>query len=74
MLYYLNRGSTNSLMGNYEISNEFFEQAYIFTEDYRRKVLNVVASFLTNPAFVTYPGEDHEIYLVHYYKALNYLK
>ncbi len=74
LLYYLNRGTTNSLMGNYEGSNEFFEQAYIFTEDYRKNPLNVAASFLTNPAFISYGGEDHEVYLVHYYKALNYLK
>ena len=61
LLYYLNRGATNSLLGNYQTSNEYLEQAYIFTEDYRKNVFNVAASFLTNPAFVTYPGEDHEI-------------
>ena len=73
-LYFLNQGVINSLMGNYEASNEAFEQAYIFGEDYRVNYLNTAASFLTNPNMVDYRGEDHEHLLLLYYKAINYLK
>jgi len=74
LVYFLNRGVANSLMGNYEKSNEFFEQAHLFAEDYRKNYAEIAVSFVTNPAFVTYHGEDHEILFIHYYKALNYLK
>lgn len=73
-LYWLNRGTVNSLLGNYDTSNYFFEKAYIFGEDHHKNVLNQAASFLTNPNMMVYPGEDHEHLLLLYYKALNYLK
>jgi uncharacterized protein len=73
-LYFLNQGIVQSLLGNYEISNEAFEQAYIFGEDYRVNYLNEAASLLTNPTMTEYRGEDHEHLLLLYYKAINYLK
>jgi hypothetical protein len=73
-LYWLNMGTVNSLLGNYDTSNYFFEKAYIFGEDHHKNALNQAASFLTNPNVTVYPGEDHEHLILLYYKALNYLK
>lgn len=74
LLYFLNRGVVASMQGNFEESNTFFEKAYIFTEDYRKKTLQQVAALITNPKMITYGGEDHELLLINYYKALNYLQ
>src|SRR6267154_6321424 len=62
------------MMGRYEESNQFFEKAFLFGEDYRTNYMNEVASYLTNPNFTSYKGEDHEHLMLLYYKALNYLK
>ncbi len=73
-LYYANAGVLHSMLGDLEMSNEAFEQAYIFGEDYRDNYFQIAASYLVNPKVVEYPGEDHEHILLLYYKALNYLK
>lgn len=73
-LYYVNNGLILSMMGRYEESNEFFEKAYLFGEDYRKNYLLEVSSYLTNPNFTTYKGEDHEHLMLLYYKAINFLK
>ncbi|MBS1979079.1 MAG: hypothetical protein JST46_17035, partial [Bacteroidetes bacterium] len=73
-LYEVNNGLLLSMMGRYEESNQYLEKAYLYGEDYRINYLNEVGSYLTNPNFVSYKGEDHEHLLLLYYKALNYLK
>ena len=73
-LFYLNNGLVLSMMGRYEESNEYFERAFLFGEDYRKNYLYEVASYLTNPTVTTYKGEDHEHLMILYYKALNFLK
>ncbi|MEQ9219536.1 MAG: hypothetical protein RLO17_15900 [Cyclobacteriaceae bacterium] len=73
-LYFVNQGLVNTQLGNYEESNEWFEKAFLFGEDYQMNYANVAASFLVNPNTVTYRGEDHEHLLLLYYKAINYLK
>jgi len=62
------------MMGRYEESNQFFEKAFLFGEDFRINYFNEAASYLTNPNFTAYKGEDHEHLILLYYKALNYLK
>jgi uncharacterized protein len=74
VIYKLNQGALNSLLGNYTKSNQFFEEAYIMGEDYQRNYANEAASFMLNPNMVVYNPEMHESILIHYYKALNYLK
>lgn len=74
LLYYLNRGITHHLMQQYEASNAFFEQAYLIHEDFVAHPFDVTLSFLINPTVADYQGEDHEVLLIHYYKALNYLQ
>ncbi|MBS1543864.1 MAG: hypothetical protein JST14_09540 [Bacteroidetes bacterium] len=73
-LYEVNNGLLLSMMGRYEESNQYLEKAYLYGEDYRINYLNEIGSYLTNPNFVSYKGEDHEHLLLLYYKALNYLK
>jgi hypothetical protein len=73
-LFDVNNGLVLSMLGRYDESNEFFEKAYLFGEDYRTNYLNEATSYLTNPNFTTYHGEDHEHLMLLYYKALNYVK
>jgi hypothetical protein len=73
-LYYANGGLVLSVMGKYEESNAYLEQAYELGEDYRKNLFLSAASFLSNPAITEYRGEDHEHLLVLYYKAINFLK
>ena len=74
LLYFMQKGVVLQMMGEYEQSNNYLEQAYIFTEDYRKNYGLEALSLVSNPMVKTYPGEDHEKVLIHYYKALNYLK
>ncbi|MDO1448688.1 hypothetical protein Q0590_20595 [Rhodocytophaga aerolata] len=74
LIYYMNRGVVESMQGNYEASNAFFEKAYLLGEDLQVNYFNEAASFLLNPNIVDYKGEDFELLLINYYKALNYLK
>ena len=73
-LYFANNGLLLSLLGEYQESNQYFEKAYEFGEDYRINYVNEAATYLTNPNFAVYRGEDHEHLLLLYYKAMNYLK
>jgi uncharacterized protein len=73
-LYLANRGVVSHLLGNYEESNSWLEEAYIFGEDYRKNYLNFTASYFLNPNLIVYPGEDHEHLMLLYYKSLNFLK
>src|SRR5688572_4002790 len=73
-LYQVNNGLVLSMLGRYAESNQYFEQAYLYGEDYRKNYLAEVSSYLTNPTFTTYKGEDHEHLMLLYYKALNYMK
>jgi hypothetical protein len=70
----VNNGLVLSMMGRYEESNAYFEKAFLFGEDYRKNYLYEAASYLANPAFTPYRGEDHEHLIVLYYKAMNFLK
>ena len=74
LLYYMNRGVVTAMLGSYEESNQFFEQAYVLGEDLRNNYWNIASSYLVNPLFSHYTGEDHELLLIHYYKALNFLQ
>ncbi|MEQ9591812.1 MAG: hypothetical protein RLN86_04405 [Cyclobacteriaceae bacterium] len=73
-LFLVNNGLLLSILGRYEESNTYLEKAFIFGEDFRINYLNEAASYLTNPNFTVYRGEDHEHLLLLYYKALNFLK
>ena len=74
LLYYLNRGVTHHLLQQYQISNQFFEEAYLIYEDFVANPITETLAFLINANVSDYRGEVHEILLIHYYKALNYLQ
>ncbi len=74
LLYYFQKGVVLQMLGEYEESNQYLEKAYIFSEDYRKNYAIELASLFTNPMTKPYTGEDHELVLVHYYKALNFLR
>lgn len=54
-------------------SNAAFEEAYFFTEDYRKNYSEELVALISNPTVKPYVGEDHELVLLHYFKTLNYL-
>lgn len=74
LLYFMNLGLVHHQLGNWEVSNIAFEQAYLVAEDLRKNYLAEAASFLTNRQILPYAGEDHELLLIHYYKAMNFLQ
>ena len=73
-IYFANNGLLNSILGDYEQSNKDLEKAFLFGEDHRINYANEAISYLSNPNFTVYKGEDHEHLMVLYFKALNYLK
>lgn len=73
-IYFANQGLLNSILGNYDASNAAFEQAFIFGEDFRINYANEAISYLTNPNFSHYRGENHEHLMILYFKAINFLK
>jgi len=73
-LYFVNKGLVLSMLGKYDESNEFFEKAYLFWEDYKIDYFSEGASYLLNPTITVYRGENHEHLILLYYKALNFLK
>jgi hypothetical protein len=73
-IYYANNGLILSILGKYRESNDYFEKAFLFGEDYRINYINEAASYMTNPLITVYRGEDHEHLMVLYYKAINFLK
>jgi len=73
-LFDVNNGLLLSLMGRYDESNDYFEKAYLWGEDFHINYLNEATSYLTNPNFTAYKGEDHEHLMLLYFKALNFLK
>lgn len=74
LLYFLQNGVVLQMLDNYEESNQFFENAYIFTEDLKKNYASEAFSLLSNPETLPYKGEDFEVVLIHYYKAINYLQ
>lgn len=73
-LYYVNAGMVLSMQGKFRESNEYFEKADLFIEDFKKNALQEGAALLLNPNISTYRGEDHEILMINYYKAINYLQ
>ncbi len=74
LLYYMDRGVVEQMLGNYDTSNYFFEQAYYYSQDFRRNIGADIASMVTNPMTKPYKGEDYEIVMIHYYKTINYIQ
>lgn len=73
LLYYLERGKLYHMMQQYDSSNTYFNLADNFIETNSKSSGDVVKAAMLNPMVTTYLGEDHERFLMHYYKALNYV-
>jgi hypothetical protein len=73
LLFYMEKGKLYHLRGVYDSSNLYFNLADNFIENKRKTTGDAVVGNLLNPMMQTYLGEDYERFLVHYYKALNYL-
>jgi hypothetical protein len=73
LIYYMEQGKICHLLGLYDSSNRFFNLADEFIETKRKSVGDVVTGGLINPMTQSYMGEDFERFMIHYYKALNYL-
>lgn len=73
LLYFFDRGVVEHMLGNYEQSNYYFEEAYKFSQDFRKSLMNDLTSYMANPMTKPYQGEDFEVVIVHFYKALNYI-
>lgn len=74
LLYLLERGKICHLMGQWDSSNTYFNEADLKMETARTSVKDVALGNLLNPMMQAYKAEDFEKYLVHYYKAINYLQ
>jgi len=74
ILYLLNQGYVEFMLGRSEASNEAFEQAEQLIETQRRQVLAEAAVLVSNPEVRPYRPEDFEVVMVNIYKALNYLQ
>jgi uncharacterized protein len=73
-IYFVNNGLLLSILGKYEESNDYFEKAYLFGEDYHTNYVNEAIAYFYNPNIIMYRGEDHEHLMLLYFKAINYLK
>lgn len=73
LLYLMEKGKVEHMRGNYKVSNDLLEQAYLLIEDrIKTNAGQAIASKFTNPMATPYKGEDFEKVTIFYYKALNY--
>lgn len=73
VLYYMNKGVVHFMMGEYELSNSYFNKADLYNEDFSRSFGNEALALISNPMIRPYKPEDFEAVMIHYYKSLNYL-
>lgn len=73
LLYLLEKGKTLHLLQQYDSSNRVFNKADYLMENAQNTIKDAALTYLVNQMVTTYRGEDFERFMVHYYKALNYL-
>jgi uncharacterized protein len=73
VLYHLNKGYVNRMLGNYGESVNQFIQAENMIEDYRKKLGAEALSLISNPMTKPYKVEDFEAIMVNYYQAFNFI-
>lgn len=74
LLYYLNKATVLHMLGKYKESNEYFQKADYYIEDYHTNYSLKALSLVTNPSIEPYSGENFEKILLHYYSTLNYIQ
>ncbi|GAB4320887.1 MAG: hypothetical protein Kow0074_11510 [Candidatus Zixiibacteriota bacterium] len=74
LLYLLERGFLEHEAGNYEASNEAFDAAELRAEElYTKSVSNELAALVTSDKVLPYRGYPHELVMIQYFRAFNYL-
>lgn len=73
VIWYLNKGMVERMLGNYVASIESFTQADHYMEDYRVDVGKAALAFLAHPHLQDYRPEDFENVLLHYFQAKNFI-
>lgn len=73
ILYYLNKGYVEFMLGQPENSNRYFETAENLIDEQHRNLGTEAAALITNPEVRPYKPEDFEVIMINFYKALNYL-
>ncbi len=74
LLYYVEQGKLCHLKKQYDSSNLYLNAADNLIENRELNIGNLILSNLSSPMAADYKQEDYEIFMVHYYKALNYLQ
>jgi hypothetical protein len=73
LLFLMEKGKASHLSGDYENSNQYFNEADQLLENGIGGAMDAVVGTLVNPMTQSYKGEDFEKFMIHYYKALNYV-
>jgi hypothetical protein len=74
LLFLMEKGRIAHLRGQYALSNQYFNNAdQLLDSGSLNGVADAAVGVLLNSMSQTYKGEDFEKFMVHYYKALNYL-
>ncbi|MFM2359298.1 MAG: hypothetical protein RLY16_1291 [Bacteroidota bacterium] len=73
LLYVMEKGKTLHLLKMYDSSNHYLNEADDLIELARTSAKDAAVTYLVNPMLQKYRPEDFEKYLIHYYKALNYI-
>lgn len=73
LLYLMEKGRILHLNGKFDQSNQYFNAADSMLEQGFASVTDAAVGVLLNPMSQTYKGEDFEKFMIHYYKALNYV-
>lgn len=73
VLYFMNRGLVHFMLGEHEASNEYFNKADYYIEDYSKSFGTEALALVTNPMARPYKPEDFESIMIHFYKAFNFI-
>lgn len=73
LLFLMEKGRISHLNGEYEKSNQYFNGADSLLESGLTDVGDAAVGVLVNSMSQRYKGEDVEKFMIHYYKALNYI-
>jgi hypothetical protein len=74
LLYLLERGYLAHEAGQYDSSNIAFDAAELRAEElYTKSISGEVAALITSDNILPYRGYPHELVMIHYYRAFNYL-
>ena len=75
LLYHLEKGLILHYQGEYAASNlEFAEAERMSDELYTRSISRQAAAMLSSDRVIPYRGEEFELSLIHYYRAMNYAR